>query len=73
MSETKIVSQRVRNLPPVLRIIFLIVALLTIVLPFDLVPDLAPVIGWLDDLAAFVYLVFELIQSIRSWRSSPKS
>lgn len=57
-----------RTLPPVLRIIFLAVALLTILLPVDAVPDLAPIIGWLDDAVAVGYLAFELVQSIRSWR-----
>lgn len=73
MSQTKLTPQRVRHLPPVLRVIVLVVALLTVLLPLDLMPDLAPLIGWIDDLAAFGYLAFELIQSIRSWRQGKSS
>ncbi|MBI4032617.1 DUF1232 domain-containing protein [Candidatus Berkelbacteria bacterium] len=65
---TKPTVATVRRFPPLIRIILLAVAFLTLLLPIDAVPDLAPLIGWLDDTVAFGYLAFELVQAIRSWR-----
>lgn len=73
MSQSPITPQRIRHLPPMLRMVFLVLALLTLLMPFDLLPDLAPLAGWLDDTAAFGYLAFELIQSIRAWRARKNS
>lgn len=43
-----------------LQLLLSLAAVLTVLLPTDLFPDLIPVIGWLDDLVAAGYLVYEL-------------
>ncbi|MGI6103299.1 MAG: DUF1232 domain-containing protein [Patescibacteria group bacterium] len=40
-------------------------ALLTLISPLDVLPDLAPPIGWADDLVALLYLVQQALASLR--------
>ncbi len=58
-------SKLARKLHPV----FLVAAALTLLLPIDLIPDTIPLVGWLDDLAAVVVLIQELLRVIRNRRS----
>ncbi len=46
-----------------------LVAALTILLPTDLVPDVVPVLGWLDDILAVLLLVYQITDAIRERRA----
>lgn len=46
-----------------------LVAALTILLPTDLVPDVVPVLGWLDDIFAVLLLVYQIADAIRERRA----
>ncbi len=63
MTTRQSITPRLR--PPWWRNLLMVVAVLTLLLPIDALPDLAPVIGWLDDLVAGLYLVSELITRLR--------
>ena len=45
---------------PIQRLFLIIVYLIYILSPVDLIPDVAPVVGWLDDAVAAIMLVNEL-------------
>lgn len=52
-----------------LKILFSIAAIVTILLPTDLLPDIIPFVGWLDDVLAAGFLLRELLDLIRSKRN----
>jgi uncharacterized membrane protein YkvA (DUF1232 family) len=49
--------------------LLIVVAAITLVLPFDFIPDTFPVIGWLDDLTAIIFLIKEFVSFIRKRKS----
>lgn len=51
----------------ILRIILGVAATLTLILPIDALPDLVPVLGWIDDVVATLYLTSE---AWMAWRRS---
>lgn len=52
-----------------IRWIAVIAAILTLLLPTDLVPDLVPILGWLDDLLGILVLVYQVVDTVRERRS----
>ena len=50
---------------PALRWVLLLLAFLTLISPWDVLPDLAPVLGFADDLLALLYLLQQAIHSLR--------
>lgn len=46
-----------------MQFLYVLLALLYVVWPIDLVPDLIPIIGWIDDLVALGYVGYVLISS----------
>ena len=61
------------KLSQILKIISAVVMLAYIVLPTDLIPDFAPVIGWVDDLAAGVGMIATVVSAIKNRRYDPNS
>lgn len=61
------------KLSQILKIVSAVVMLAYIVLPTDLIPDFAPVIGWVDDLAAGVGLIASVVSAIKNRRYDPNS
>jgi uncharacterized membrane protein YkvA (DUF1232 family) len=47
---------------------FLVAAIITLILPFDLIPDAIPVIGWLDDLASIIFVLKEVLEFFQKRR-----
>jgi hypothetical protein len=48
------------------RVVLILLALLYIVIPYDVVPDFRPVLGWLDDVFILGLLVYYLVWRGRS-------
>ena len=46
-----------------MKALYILLALLYIVWPIDLIPDLIPVLGWIDDVAALGFIGYTLIAS----------
>jgi uncharacterized membrane protein YkvA (DUF1232 family) len=53
-----------------LKLLFLL-AVAYVAVPADLIPDVLPVIGWLDDLGIATLAVAFLLRTIRPYRSAP--
>lgn len=47
------------------RILVSIAAVGTLIVPIDMLPDLVPVVGWMDDLIAAGYLLLEFVQLLK--------
>jgi len=50
-------------IPKLLGIIILIIAILYLIWPIDIIPDIIPIIGWIDDVIVLIVGVFALIKS----------
>ncbi len=50
------------------RPVIMILALIVLLLPIDAIPDITPIVGWLDDLIALSYLFLELIARLKHRR-----
>lgn len=48
------------------RVVLILLALLYIIIPYDVVPDFRPVLGWLDDVFILGLLVYYLVWRGRS-------
>lgn len=59
------------NLSQVLKIVGAVAMLAYILIPTDLVPDFAPIIGWVDDLAAGVGMVASIVSAVKTGRYNP--
>ena len=57
----------------IVKIVSAVVMLAYIVLPTDLIPDFAPVIGWVDDLAAGIGMIATVVSAIKNRRYDPNS
>lgn len=55
------------------KIITAVLMLAYILLPTDLLPDLVPVIGWLDDAVAAVGMIASAVSAIKNRRYDPES
>ena len=49
--------------------LFLVLAVIYVVMPFDLIPDVVVVVGWLDDLAAVLGATAALVLALRRYRT----
>jgi uncharacterized membrane protein YkvA (DUF1232 family) len=49
---------------------FVLATLVYVIMPIDFVPDLAPVIGWLDDLGLASLAVFYLARVAKQYRAA---
>jgi len=59
------------KLSQVLKIISAVVMLAYIIIPTDLLPDLLPVVGWVDDIAAGVGLIASVVSALKTGRYNP--
>lgn len=46
--------------------ILIVAAIIYTISPIDLIPDVIPIVGWLDDLAVLVATGYHIIKKIRS-------
>jgi uncharacterized membrane protein YkvA (DUF1232 family) len=53
--------------------LFFVLAVLYVILPIDLVPDFAVVIGWLDDLGVMLTALTSLLIALRRYSDKPSS
>jgi uncharacterized membrane protein YkvA (DUF1232 family) len=51
--------------------LFVALAVAYVVMPLDLIPDVAPVIGWLDDLGIATMAAFYLSHVLHRYKQSP--
>jgi len=49
--------------------LFVLAAVVYVIMPIDFVPDLAPVIGWLDDLGVMALATFYLARVAKQYRA----
>jgi len=61
-----------RRASPLAKLLF-VLAMIYVISPIDLVPDLALVIGWLDDLAVALGATASLLVAIRRYQTSAVS
>ncbi len=61
------------GLSQVLKIVGAVAMLAYILIPTDLLPDLLPVVGWVDDLAAGVGMIASIVSAIRTGRYNPNA
>jgi uncharacterized membrane protein YkvA (DUF1232 family) len=54
---------------PAAKLLF-ILALFYIVLPFDAIPEIVPIVGWLDDVGVAALAAALLLRSIRPYRDA---
>ncbi|MFA6750382.1 MAG: DUF1232 domain-containing protein [Candidatus Riflebacteria bacterium] len=47
-----------------------VLAVLYVVSPVDLIPDVVPIIGWLDDITVFIAGIINFLHYIKNKRSS---
>lgn len=50
------------------RLVLIALGIITLFVPIDFVPDVLPLIGWLDDLTAVIFLVVEALKTIKNLR-----
>ncbi|MBW2147771.1 MAG: DUF1232 domain-containing protein [Deltaproteobacteria bacterium] len=48
-------------------VLFIVVAIIYVVNPFDLVPDFIPVVGWLDDVAVVSLVIAAIANDLREY------
>lgn len=46
-----------------------VIALVYLLWPLDLVPDVAPLVGWLDDIGGLTFATISLITTIRRYQN----
>jgi uncharacterized membrane protein YkvA (DUF1232 family) len=46
-----------------MKLLYILLAIIYIISPIDLLPDIIPVIGWIDDLCALGFVGYTLIAS----------
>lgn len=59
------------TLSQVLKFVGAAAMLAYILIPTDLLPDFAPVIGWVDDVAAGVGMIATIVSAIKTGRYNP--
>lgn len=52
-----------RRVPLLPKMLFFVVLSLYVLSPIDIVPDLIPVLGQMDDLAVFIAVIFQFVSS----------
>lgn len=52
--------------------LFVVAAAIYVVMPLDAIPDVAPVIGWLDDLGVATVALFFLSRALAPYRAAPQ-
>ena len=57
----------------IIKIISAVLALIYIISPIDFMPDLVPVIGWLDDILAGIGMVISLVSAFKSGKYNPNT
>lgn len=46
-----------------MKLLYILLAIIYILSPIDLLPDIIPIIGWVDDLAALGFVGYKLLTS----------
>jgi uncharacterized membrane protein YkvA (DUF1232 family) len=59
-----------KNAPVLPRIVALF-AVLYVVMPFDIIPDVIPVIGWLDDIGVVALVLAWTASQVRKYAAQP--
>ena len=49
--------------------LFVLAAVVYVIMPIDFVPDLVPVVGWLDDLGVMALATFYLVRVAKQYRA----
>ena len=49
--------------------LFLVFAIIYVIMPFDLIPDVIVVVGWLDDLAVVLGATTTLLMAMKTYRA----
>ncbi|MDD3001613.1 MAG: YkvA family protein [Candidatus Riflebacteria bacterium] len=57
---------------PATQAVLFVLALLYVVLPVDIIPDVVPIIGWLDDITVLLAGIINFLHYIKNKRSSVK-
>ncbi len=55
---------------PGTQLVLCVLAVLYVVSPVDLIPDVVPIIGWLDDITVFIAGIINFLHYIKNKRSS---
>jgi len=66
-------SQNKWTASKIIKIISAALALIYIISPIDFMPDLVPVIGWIDDILAGIGMAISLVSAFRTRKYSPNA